>query len=154
MSTLEDIAIVPAYRSVYAIGIESETIDHSNEPYIEMDAVKRRFIIKGSSYPKHPKKFFSHVFLWMEIYSLSPLPSQELSVHLTAFNTASALLFIKLFEMWLSLAVGNTIGWYYETQGDEMYESGMEFYAMIGDRLVLKKKEAPFDRASLSFYAN
>lgn len=154
MSTLEDIVIVPAYRSVYAIGIESETIDHSNEPYIEMDAVQRKFVIQGVSYPKHPKEFFSHVFLWMEIYSLSPLPAQELSIELKAFNSASALLFIKLFEMWLSLGPENTIGWYYDTQGDEMYESGMEFRDMIGDRLVLKMKDVQYDRASLSFYAN
>lgn len=140
MNQITDIAIVPAYRSVYETGIDEKHLDHSNEPYIEMDVLNQTFLVKGRSYPIHPRIFFADVFLWLEIYSLSPLKAQELRVSLSGFNAASALHLLKIFEMWLSIEKDNTVVWEFSTVRDEMYDAGIEFRDMIGERFKLVRK--------------
>ncbi len=110
------------------------------DPVVVLDADNEIFSITGHSQPVHTKEFFADIFIWLEIYSLCPLQSQQLSVELDGFNSASSLYLLKLFEMWLSIDEGNTVVWKHPLGDESIRNAGVEYHEMIGDRFFVESK--------------
>lgn len=110
------------------------------DPVVVLDADSEIFNISGHSQPLHTKEFFADIFIWLEIYSLCPLQSQQLSVELDGFNSASSLYLLKLFEMWLSIDEGNTVVWRHPLGDESIRNAGVEYHEMVGDRFFVESK--------------
>lgn len=140
MKNLLNIPIVSAYYSMRKPGA-IEKAHGTEDPVVVLDADNQVFSITGSSNPENTKEFFADIFIWMEIYSLCPLQNQMLVVELSGFNSSSSLYLLKLFEMWLSIDLGNDVLWIAEKSDETMINAGEEFQELIGERLHLKIKE-------------
>ena len=134
--------MIPAFHSMQQKNSEVRIEDSWVLPEIILNPEEERFSIEGTSYPKQSKEFFSSVFLWLEIYALNPKSSQMLEVDVQAFNSSSALFFLKVFQMWQSIDPGNGIIWTYDAEDEWMKEAGEEYRQMVGERFYMKRKAA------------
>ena len=91
--------------------------------------------IKGRSIHENVAEFFSPVESWINEYIEKPAEMTSVDICLEYFNSASAKVFIHLFELIKHVNIKNRnfmFNWYYEDGDDDILERG-EYFASVLD---------------------
>src|SRR5689334_10580181 len=100
-----------------------------SNPHVLLDSERNIFEIIGYSLPQNGKELYDPVLSWVELYSQKPNKQTQFTFDLEAFNIYSAkmILFI-LYSLKKIKDNGNEVKviWYYDDEGDEIYESGKD----------------------------
>jgi hypothetical protein len=98
-------------------------------PKVECRVTDGFVLFEGKSAPEHVMLFFEPIFSWLKEYSKTGGPI-DLHAKFTYFNTSSSKALLDLFELLAEhqSAHGNVqVSWFYETDDEDMLESGEEF---------------------------
>lgn len=109
-------------------------------PDIFFDLEMGNLEIKGRSIPENSVDFYSQVMQWLDEYEKSPHETTLLSVKLEYFNTSSSKCLIDIFRRLEKIHDRSTqveVHWYYETEDDDMKESGEDFRDLVKMPVVL-----------------
>jgi hypothetical protein len=89
--------------------------------------------IKGRSIHENVAEFFEPVEIWIEAYIQDPADLTSVDVMLEYFNSASARVFINLFQAITQVSLKNkkfVFNWYYEDGDEDILERG-EYFASV-----------------------
>ncbi len=111
-----------------------------DSPEVVLDPVKNIFSIKGICHPENVTKFFEPVMCWMDEYkefqaTVSDKKDVKVVFFFRYFNSATYKYLITLLQKINELKeVGCTIfvEWHYETDDEDMFESGEELFEFSG----------------------
>ncbi len=111
-----------------------EVLSTENKPYVLLDAEQNLFRISGYSLPSNGKDFYDPIISWMESYSQQPNPSTVFQFDLEEFNIYSAKMILFILYSLKKIADSGknvSVRWYYDQEGDEMFESGKDYEIMV-----------------------
>ncbi len=125
---------------------------HKDSPEIIFDPDNNQFKIKGICHPENVTKFFQPVMDWLEEYKQYIEKSKtsneiKLIIFFRYFNSATYKYLITLLQKFYEFTeVGCSlyVDWYYETDDEEMRESGEELFEFSGLKIPHKCIESPF----------
>lgn len=106
----------------------------SKTPAVVMDGAKGIIELRGRSIPENSVEFYKQLLIWLDEYGHSPCGKTSVAVQLEYFNTSSSKCLLDIFKrLELISKMGNPveIKWYYEDQGDDIFESGEDYQAMF-----------------------
>jgi hypothetical protein len=103
-------------------------------PQVVLDSDSGVFEIIGHSLPQNGKAFYDPILSWIDAYAHHPNGHTHFAFDLESFNIYSAkmILFI-LYALKKIQDNGKEVKilWYYDDEGDEMYESGRDYEIMV-----------------------
>jgi hypothetical protein len=105
-----------------------------NSPEVVLDP-KGIIRIKGRSIQENAAEFFEPVDQWISDYIKDPAEVTSVDIMLEYFNSASARIFITLFQKITFVALKNKkykFNWYYEEGDEDILERG-EYFASVLD---------------------
>ncbi len=108
-------------------------------PYVMLDGGAGIIEIKGRSIPENSMEFYELILDWLMEYRKVPCPITIVTIQLEYFNTASSKClydFFKKLEFISKMANTVEINWYYEEYGDDIFESGQDYQAMINSNTL------------------
>ncbi|HLN19795.1 MAG TPA: DUF1987 domain-containing protein [Bacteroidales bacterium] len=91
--------------------------------------------IRGRSIHENVAEFFAPIEEWINEYIEIPAESTQVDINLEYFNSASAKVFIHLFQKLTYVALKDKkyiFNWYYEDGDEDIYERG-EYFSSILD---------------------
>ena len=109
-------------------------------PDIFFDLEMGNFEIKGRSIPENSVDFYSQVMQWLAEYETSPSDTTLLNIKLEYFNTSSSKCLIDIFrrlEKIHNVSTQVEVHWYFETEDDDMKESGEDFRELVRMPVIL-----------------
>ena len=99
-------------------------------PEIKFDFDSHFFLFGGESYPEHSDEFYRPILELIQKYSQNELESSATFVFkLTYFNSSSARVLMKLFELIDEMGENREVNieWHYHEEDDTMEEFGEDF---------------------------
>jgi hypothetical protein len=102
----------------------------SNTPSVNLDSVRHKGVIQGSSYPENVHSFYEPIVSWFEDYLLSHPESFILEIELIYFNSSSSKVYFDLFERLDEKnqhGVDIIVKWIYDKENETALEYGEEF---------------------------
>lgn len=103
-------------------------------PYIQFDASKGVFEIKGRSIPENSVEFYRPLVDWLELYKEAPLAKTVVTVKLEYFNTSSSKCILDVFKKLEAIHKAKhdvEVNWYYEEDDEDMLEAGEDYESII-----------------------
>lgn len=98
-------------------------------PNINFNFSTGELFISGESYPENASEFFEKVISWIKNYIAFSNPI-TLNFQFNYFNTSTSKAIMDIFEILDEYHRNNgkvMVNWYYESDDEDIYESGMEF---------------------------
>jgi len=99
-------------------------------PRVILDKARGIFEISGRSLPEDSPEFYNPVLEWISNYSKDPNPTTVFLFKLEYSNTASSKL-IQDVMLALEKVKNTKIIWYYESEDEDMEQSGHEFAELV-----------------------
>ncbi|MDD2277463.1 MAG: DUF1987 domain-containing protein [Bacteroidales bacterium] len=126
---------------------------HKDSPDVLFDPDTNVFKIKGICHPENVTKFFQPVMDWLDEYNSFLKKSKttkdiKVIIFFRYFNSATYKYLITLLQKIHEFTdTGSTIfvEWYYESDDEEMRESGEELFEFSGLKIPHKCIESPFN---------
>lgn len=126
---------------------------YKDSPEIIFDPDTNLFRIKGICHPENVTKFFQPVMEWLDEYKQFLKKSKttkdiKLVIFFRYFNSATYKYLITLLQKFHEFTdIGCTlfVDWHYETDDEEMKESGEELFEYSGLKIPYKCIESPFN---------
>lgn len=126
---------------------------YKDSPEIIFDPDANLFSIKGICHPENVTKFFQPVMEWLDEYKQFLDKSKttkdiKLVIFFRYFNSATYKYLITLLQKFHEFTdIGCTlfVDWHYETDDEEMKESGEELFEYSGLIIPYKCIESPFN---------
>ena len=97
---------------------------------VSLDADSGNFAMEGSSYPENALEFFQPIFLWLERFIAEVTKPIDLQLKLEYLNTSSSKCILDLFKVlegYHHQGGEVKVTWYYESDDEDMMETGEEF---------------------------
>jgi hypothetical protein len=124
-----------------------------DSPEIIFDPDNNLFKIKGICHPENVTKFFQPVMEWLDEYKqflekTKTTKDINLIIFFRYFNSATYKYLITLLQKFHEFTdIGCTlfVDWHYETEDEEMKESGEELFEFSGLKIPHKCIESPFN---------
>lgn len=116
----------------------------SKTPLLDFNFDEGVFEIKGRSIPENSIEFYKPLISWIEEYTSNPRKKTLLLVKLEYFNTSSSKCLVEVIrklEKVYHLGYEIKIFWYYESDDEDMLESGEDFKEIIKIPIELHKIE-------------
>lgn len=117
----------------------------SKTPYLDFKYHEGIFEISGRSIPENSIEFYKPLIQWIEEYTKKPREKTTLLVKLEYFNTSSSKCLVEVFrklEKVHQAGYETHILWYYESEDEDMLESGEDFKEIIKIPIKILKIEA------------
>ncbi|MFO8021455.1 MAG: DUF1987 domain-containing protein [Perlabentimonas sp.] len=123
-----------------------------DSPEIIFDPVKGLFTIKGICHPENVTKYFEPVMSWLDDYKTylkktNAVKELKVIFFFRYFNSATYKYLITLLQKineYTELGVSLFVEWYFETDDEEMKESGEELFEFSGLEIPHKCIESDF----------
>ncbi len=103
-------------------------------PDLNFDANTGILSIKGRSIPENSVEFYKPIIEWLDEYIKQPQDKTVVNIQLEYFNTSSSkciLDILKKFEMVAKSGHDIIINWYYESDDEDMLETGEDYQSII-----------------------
>jgi len=116
----------------------------SKTPALDFNYQEGKFEIKGRSIPENSIEFYKPLISWVEEYITKPKENTKLLIKLEYFNTSSSKCLVEVFrrlEKLLQMDNEIKIHWYYESDDEDMLESGEDFKEIIKIPIELHRIE-------------
>lgn len=116
----------------------------SKTPHLEFRYNEALFEIKGRSIPENSIEFYKPLINYIEDYLTNPKPKTTVAVKLEYFNTSSSKCLVEVFrklEKVLQFGFEIKILWYYESDDEDMLESGEDFKEILKIPIELVRVE-------------
>ena len=111
-------------------------------PVVSFDAGTGKLSLRGKSYDEDTVKFYQPLFNWLDEYTKSPQPKNDIDIELVYFNSASQKCLYMLISKLADLKKQGkdvTINWYFKKEDDEMKETGEEFSDLLSVPFIFKE---------------
>jgi len=111
-------------------------------PKINFDSENDIFEISGRSIPENSISFYQPAISWLDNYLKTPNEETILDIKLEYFNTSSSKCLVDIFRRFEKLhnnGKKTLIRWYYESEDEDMLESGEDFKGIIKSPVELIK---------------
>lgn len=106
----------------------------SKTPKLNFDGENGLFEISGRSIPENSTEFYRPVLEWLDQFLPAPDEKITLIIKLEYFNTSSSKCLVDIFrklERMHQLGTTIQVKWYYETEDEDMQDSGLDFKEII-----------------------
>lgn len=104
-------------------------------PFISFDPASGAFEIKGKSIPENPALFYKPLYVWLDLYTLTPAPATALNIQLDYFNTSSSKCIVEIFRRLEQIHKSGkgeaVINWLYDEADEDMLEVGEDYKSII-----------------------
>ncbi|MBP8959917.1 MAG: DUF1987 domain-containing protein [Bacteroidales bacterium] len=90
--------------------------------------------IRGLSIPENAEEFYEPVLNWINDYIEFPADVTTVDINLEYFNSASAKVFIRIFQRIIYVSLKNKkyiFNWYYEEGDEDILERGEYFSSIL-----------------------
>jgi hypothetical protein len=99
-------------------------------PIISLNADTGILEFQGKSLPENSMDFYNPVLEWIKEYAKNPHNKTVIKIKLLYFSTSSSKYILKIFkalEIVFKMGRDINVEWYYESEDEEMLESGEEY---------------------------
>ena len=103
-------------------------------PKIDFNSEKGVLMMSGRSIPENVLDLFEPILDWVEEYCKQPAMNTTLIVKLEYFNTSSAKCILELLRFLERAQMPDNkilVKWYYETDDEDMLETGEDFSEIV-----------------------
>lgn len=103
-------------------------------PKLNFDGENGLFEISGRSIPENSIEFYKPVLSWLDQYIFHPVENITFTVKLEYFNTSSSKCLVDIFRRLERLhlqGVPVCVKWFYESEDEDMQDSGHDFQEII-----------------------
>ncbi|MGF1636703.1 MAG: DUF1987 domain-containing protein [Cyclobacteriaceae bacterium] len=103
-------------------------------PKVEFDPDSGKFELSGRSIPENSIELYNPVIQWMDEYVNAPHDLTKFEIKLEYFNTSSSKCIVEIFRRLERIHGENhkvQVKWYYESEDEDMMESGEDFKEII-----------------------
>lgn len=102
----------------------------SKTPTVNFDSEKGLIELEGRSIPENSHQYYDPLLSWLDEYSANPVSPTTVNLKLEYFNTSSSKCILDIFKKLQELkakGIELQINWYYETDDDDMKETGEDY---------------------------
>lgn len=99
-------------------------------PTVNFDSEKGLIELEGRSIPENSHQYYDPLLSWLDEYSANPVSPTTVNLKLEYFNTSSSKCILDIFKKLQGIQSKGTellINWYYETDDDDMKETGEDY---------------------------
>lgn len=103
-------------------------------PTLDFNASTGVFEISGRSIPENSVEFYKPVLEWLDEYTKQPQAKTVANIQLEYFNTSSSKCILDVLKKFEGIAkAGNDIvvNWHYESDDEDMQETGADYQSII-----------------------
>lgn len=103
-------------------------------PTLDFNASTGVFEISGRSIPENSVEFYKPVLEWLDEYTKQPQAKTVANIQLEYFNTSSSKCILDVLKKFEGIAkTGNDIvvNWHYESDDEDMQETGADYQSII-----------------------
>ncbi|MCQ2607480.1 MAG: DUF1987 domain-containing protein [Bacteroidales bacterium] len=102
-------------------------------PELNFDASTGIFDLKGRSIPENSVEFYKPVLEWLDQYATQAQAKTVLNVQLEYFNTSSSKCILDLLKKFEKISENSDviINWHYESDDEDMMETGEDYKEII-----------------------